>query len=94
VAGPRKRTDLAEPEIAVGTERDSLRMGSGWEEGVGIGNSVTTPAGVIRPIALPLFSVNQTLPSGPAVRKLGSLAVVGTGNSLIVPGGVAAATGV
>ena len=39
---------------------------------VGIGNSVTTPLVVIRPILYviaggkPLFSVNQRLPSGPA----------------------------
>ena len=30
-------------------------------------NSVTTPSGVIRPIRLPLISVNHRLPSGPAV---------------------------
>ena len=33
---------------------------------VGIGNSVMTPSGVIRPIACSV-SVNQRLPSGPAV---------------------------
>ena len=30
------------------------------------GNSVTTPAGVIRPIRFPRRSVNHRLPSGPA----------------------------
>ena len=38
----------------------------GWLAAVGTGNSVTTPAVVIRPILLPLISVNQRLPSGPA----------------------------
>ena len=33
---------------------------------VGMGNSVMTPAVVIRPILLPSYSVNQRLPSGPA----------------------------
>src|SRR5438094_10345750 len=37
----------------------------------GRGNSVITPAGVIRPILLPLSSVNQRLPSGPAVMLVG-----------------------
>ena len=35
--------------------------------GVGNGNSVTVPLGVTRPIALPLDSANQMLPSGPVV---------------------------
>jgi riboflavin biosynthesis pyrimidine reductase len=47
-----------------------------------------TPAVVIRPILLPLFSVNQRLPSGPAVMKSGPLPPVGTGNSVTTPAGV------
>ena len=41
---------------------------------VGIGNSVTIPAGVIRPIqvVLPVPPVNHTLPSGPAAISKGS----------------------
>ena len=35
-------------------------------------NSVTTPAGVIRPIRLPLIPVNHRLPSGPAVMPQGA----------------------
>ena len=38
---------------------------------------MTTPAVVIRPILLPPFSVNQRLPSGPAVMPVGSLLAVG-----------------
>ncbi len=43
------------------------------------GNSVTTPAGVTRPILL-VSSVNQRLPSGPAVRSCG-MPPLGSGNS-------------
>jgi hypothetical protein len=43
-----------------------------------------TPVVVIRPILLPLFSVNQRLPSGPAVIPSGLLEAVGVENSLIV----------
>src|SRR5262249_18790557 len=39
----------------------------------GTANSVITPAGVIRPIRSVTPSVNQTLPSGPAVISTGSL---------------------
>ena len=46
------------------------------------GNSVTTPAVVIRPILLPPPSVNQRLPSGPAAIAGGWLLAVGTGNSV------------
>src|SRR5207244_7692374 len=58
---------------------------------VGMGNSVTAPAVVIRPILLPSSSVNQRAPSGPAVIPQGVLAAVGTGNSLVL---CAAAKGV
>ena len=50
-----------------------------------------TPAGVIRPILLPLSSVNQRLPSGPTVMLSGPLSDVGLesgGNSVITPAGV------
>ena len=55
---------------------------------VGTGNSVITPAGVIRPILFPMTSVNHRLPSGPTVIPLGKLPAVGTGNSVIAPAGV------
>src|SRR5688500_5367536 len=51
-------------------------MSSGRLNGVGIENSVITPAGVIRPMLFPLV-VNQRLPSGPAVIPAGRLAGVG-----------------
>ena len=41
-------------------------------------NSVMVPAGVIRPILLPVYSVNQRLPSGPAVIPAGPLLAVGS----------------
>ena len=47
--------------------------------GVGMGNSVITPPGVIRPIPFALSSVNQMLPSGPAVTPYGIEFAVGTG---------------
>ena len=40
---------------------------------------------VIRPILLPSASVNQRLPSGPAVMPRGLLPAVGTGNSVMTP---------
>ncbi len=46
-------------------------------------NSVTTPAGVIRPIRRARFSVNQRLPSGPAVMSVGPAPSL-IGNSVIV----------
>src|SRR5215468_1448581 len=42
----------------------------------------------MRPIRLPLVSVNQRLPSGPAVIPKGPLLTVGIENSVIVPVGV------
>jgi hypothetical protein len=60
----------------------------------GTGNSLKLPAVVSRPILLPANpdSVNQSAPSGPAVMPCGSLAAVGTGNSVIA-GAAAAETG-
>ena len=52
-------------------------------------NSVTAPLGVIRPIRSPNSSVNQRLPSGPAVIPTGLLpAVMPVANSVTAPAGV------
>src|SRR5436305_345732 len=53
--------------------------------GVGIGNSVITPCGVMRPILLPYSSINQRLPLGPWVIPVVLLLSVGIGNSLRCP---------
>src|SRR4029077_8368116 len=53
----------------------------GWALGVGIANSLTTPAGVIRPILSAAVSVKKRLPSGPLVIPVVSLAA-GTGKTL------------
>jgi hypothetical protein len=53
--------------------------------GLGSGNSVTIPCGVMRPILFPVNSVNQRLPSGPRAMPSGDPAY---GNSVIVPEGV------
>src|SRR5207249_9202694 len=55
------------------------------DENVEIGNSLTVPFGVIRPILSPRNSVNHRLPSGPAAISDRSLPGVGTVNSVIVP---------
>jgi hypothetical protein len=62
---------------------------------VGRGNSVMTPAGVIRPMMAtkllfptPLEAVNHRLPSGPAVMPEGAELPVGRVNSVRVPAGV------
>src|ERR1051325_6376861 len=62
-------------------------MSPGPEFGRGSGNSVITPAGVMRPILLVLNSENQMLPSGPAASARGPLAGVGIANSEITPPG-------
>src|SRR5436190_42417 len=49
----------------------------------GTGNSVITPAVVMRPILLPEYSVNQTLPSGPGAIPLGTLPPLGSANSVM-----------
>src|SRR5262249_5406945 len=51
-------------------------------------NSVTAPAVVIRPIAFPVGSVNQSAPSGPATMSDGCEKRVGTTNSVMRPFGV------
>jgi hypothetical protein len=48
------------------------------------GNSVITPAVVIRPM-LSVLSVNQRFPSGPTVIPRGPLKGVGMGNSVMTP---------
>src|SRR3989442_9317195 len=53
-----------------------------------MGNSVIFPLGLMRPIWLPSYSVNQRLPSGPAVILSGELPDVGRRNSVIFPLGV------
>src|SRR2546428_256625 len=52
---------------------------------VGTGNSVISPAGVIRPIWFALISVNHRFPSEPEAMSSGSLFAVGTGNSIRLP---------
>ena len=44
----------------------------GYEVAVASGNSVVFPSSVMRPIAFPLMSVNQRLPSGPVVMSSGA----------------------
>jgi len=96
-------TILGKPEIAIRSNRNPFRT----LLRVGSVNSVIVPSGVMRPIwsigtvVLPdIDSVNQRLPSGPAVIPSGLLATIppeslsgGTGiaNSVIVPVGVAVA---
>src|SRR2546430_205251 len=61
-------------------------MPVGSELAVGIGNSVTAPLAVIRPILLPFSSVNHKAPSGPFVIPIGSgNAEAAMGYSLKVP---------
>src|SRR5512135_2996254 len=69
-------------------------IGAGLASSAGSGNSVMTPAVVMRPIfpiafgSRKLVSVNQRLPSGPAASPLHCAPTVGTGNSVTVPVGV------
>src|SRR5258708_32595645 len=58
-----------------------LAMPVGSLFGVGIENSVSTPAVVIRPIVLLTCSVNHSAPSGPAVMQQGTREDVGIWNS-------------
>src|SRR5258706_577627 len=65
-------------------------MPSAKVRGVGIGNSVITPAVVMRPIlpgtdSLAKTSVYHSAPSGPVVINWGTLGVVGIVNSVITP---------
>src|SRR5262249_24655021 len=54
----------------------------------GVGESVTTPVRVMRPILPATTSANHRLPSGPTVMPSGPLAAVGTANSVTKPVGV------
>ena len=60
--------ELGEPEVAVRAGGDAVRAAPAVMPAV---NSVTVPAGVIRPIRSPSNSVNQRLPSGPAAMPFG-----------------------
>ena len=60
----------------------------GADPAVGVGNSVTTPDGVIRPILFVFASANQRLPSGPVAMPSRLASAVGIGNSVITPVGV------
>src|SRR5262249_58742640 len=62
-----------------------VAMGVGVLVAVGMGNSVTTPAVVMRPILLLFCSMNQRAPSGPTVIACGKLPAVGTGNCVMAP---------
>ena len=64
-------------------------MSFGWLLGVGVGNSVTAPLGVIRVTSLVLSCTNQKFPSAPWASPW--LSPFGAGNSLMTPGGTAAA---
>src|SRR2546421_9377974 len=61
--------------------RSIAALSSGAVPGVG-------PFTARRPILLPPFSVNQRLPSGPAVIQRDTLPAVGTTNSVMMPAGV------
>jgi len=54
-------------------------MPLGEEKPVGRSYSVKVPEGVIFPILLDVFSVNQRFPSGPVVIPVGPLKPVGIG---------------
>ncbi len=56
---------------------------AGWVPATGSGNSVITPAVVIRPILLADCSVNHKFPSNPAVIPSAPPKALGTGNSVI-----------
>jgi hypothetical protein len=49
--------------------------------GVGTGNSVMIPHGVIRPTLFAAFSQNHRFPSGPSMIPIGRASGVGVGNS-------------
>ena len=63
-------------------------MSNGAAGAVGNGNSVMTPAGVMRPIAFCWYSVNHMFPSAPRAIPEGNAPTVGTGNEVVAPDGV------
>src|SRR5437762_8755801 len=67
-----------------------LAIDVGLHDGVGIGNSVNVPVGVMRPILLldAATSVNQRFPSGPSAMSPAPLPGEGRGNSLKTAAGV------
>ena len=74
--------------VAIGLGKPEIAIGSGCDLcwvllAVGTGNSVIVPLGLMRPILLPMNSVNQRLPWGPAVIPSRPL-LYGTGNSLML----------
>src|SRR5436305_1002949 len=62
-----------------------LGGGVGVGLGVGVGGGGVGLGRLTRPILFAEFSVNQRLPWGPAVMSKGTLELVGTGNSVMVP---------
>src|SRR5262249_40649581 len=60
-------------------------MPSGPASAVGTGNSVTAPDVVIRPILLPAFSQNHSVPSAAGAIPIGRLFGVGVSNSMKLP---------
>ena len=63
-------------------------MPAGLLFAVGTTYSVNAPEVVTLATLFPMLSVNQRLPSGPAVIPKGALLAVGTANSVAVPEGV------
>ena len=75
------RDALGEPEVAVGARRDPAGLGAGGRD---VANSVMAwVVGLIIPILLAAYSVNQRLPSGPAVIPSGPELAVGMANSVM-----------
>src|SRR5579872_3114401 len=50
-----------------------------------MGNAVTTPRGVMRPILFAVISTNQRFPSGPCTMPYGPAFLSGSGNSTTAP---------
>ncbi len=77
------------PELSVNQRLPSgpATMSWGMDPTVGVGNSVTAPDGVIRPI-LPTDSTNQRFPSDPSAIPSGSVALPIGYSASICGGGV------
>jgi hypothetical protein len=78
---------LREPLLSTNHSAPSGPVVIPWAlaSGEGMGNPVTEPDVVIRPILLPAPSVNQSAPSGPAVMLRGSADDSGRAYSAMVP---------
>ena len=61
-----------------------MLIGVAFSTGIGC-SCVSTPSVVMRPILLPLSSVNHSAPSGPAVMPYGMLSAPGSAYSVISP---------